>query len=370
MLNCKFVVTIIYKHIHILQQGKKIFWIAQVGGWLFYYLAMSFFYLMLRTHEQPGYFGALLGEVILGFLFTLHLHQRILKKNILDRALKGQIRFLLIATFLYSILLAVLVTFSNIIIGTDTPNGTLLFSIAANWFTDFMLILIWNLLYLGYHYVVKSNREALDKVRLETMVKDLELKTIKAHINPHFIFNALNSIKALVEEDPERTRTAITELSNILRSSLREDKQETTELANELAIVQDYLALEKIRFEDRLQVRLDIDEDTLSLPIPPMMLQTLVENGIKHGIAHAIDGGKVGIQSKLVDDRHEIKVENTGRLQPKKESSGFGIESTQHRLRILFGKESRFGIANSDHGTVIATIQMPVSISQKTIITE
>ncbi|MCG7860112.1 histidine kinase, partial [Flavihumibacter sediminis] len=99
------------------------------------------------------------------------------------------------------------------------------------------------------------------------------------------------SIRALIDENPSRARDAITELSNILRSSMQSEKSETVPLEKELNIVRDYLALEHIRFEDRLKVEYQIDEDTLDQPIPPMMLQTLVENAIKHGIGKQMKGG-------------------------------------------------------------------------------
>ena len=147
---------------------------------------------------------------------------------------------------------------------------------------------------------------------MESLVKELQLKTIKSHINPHFIFNALNSIRALVDENPERARTAITELSNILRSSMQAEKTETTTLEKELSIVKDYLELEQIRFEDRLKVEYDIDEDTLDQQVPPMMLQTLVENAIKHGISKQLNGGLIRVTSDFTDRHHELIVENTG----------------------------------------------------------
>ncbi|MCY7292876.1 MAG: histidine kinase, partial [Ferruginibacter sp.] len=134
---------------------------------------------------------------------------------------------------------------------------------------NIILLSIWLLIYVVWHFVDKNRKDQLDKLRLEGMVKSLELKTIKSHINPHFIFNALNSIRALVDENPERARTAITELSNILRSSLRAEKEETVPLQQELDIVQDYLALEQMRFEERLKIEMDIDPDTLMQPIPP-----------------------------------------------------------------------------------------------------
>ncbi|MEO6541546.1 MAG: histidine kinase, partial [Ferruginibacter sp.] len=153
---------------------------------------------------------------------------------------------------------------------------------------NLLLIAIWMLIYIVYHYVEKNRNDQLDRLKLESTVKELELKTIKSHINPHFIFNSLNSIRALVDENPKRARRAITELSNILRSSMQAEKSETVTLERELDIVKDYLALEQMRFEERLKIEFEIDEDTLQLPVPPMMLQTLVENAIKHGISKQI----------------------------------------------------------------------------------
>lgn len=152
------------------------------------------------------------------------------------------------------------------------------------------MIALWFLIYIVYHYL-ENRKDQLDRLKLESTVKELELKTIKSHINPHFIFNSLNSIRALVDENPERARTAITELSNILRSSMQAEKSETVSLQRELDIVTDYLALEHMRFEERLKVELDIDQDTLTQQVPPMMLQTLVENSIKHGISKLVNGG-------------------------------------------------------------------------------
>ena len=190
--------------------------------------------------------------------------------------------------------------------------STLFFS---NLIFDSPMIFIWVCIYYVWHYVQLGRMNEIQKVRLETLVKELELKTIKAHINPHFIFNALNSIRALVDENPERARTAITELSNILRSSMQAEKLETVTLEKELSIVKDYLALETIRFESRLQVAYHIDEDTLDQPVPPMMLQTLVENAIKHGISTLIEGGEIFIKTEKNIDAIIITVANSGILK-------------------------------------------------------
>lgn len=231
----------------------------------------------------------------------------------------------------------------------------------GNLLNNFLTIALWVLVYAIYHYIKQNRNNQIDKLKLEAVVKSLELKTIKSHINPHFIFNALNSIRALVDENPERARTAITELSNILRSSLQAEKQETVSLEQELDIVKDYLALEQMRFEERLQVELYIDEETLVEPVPPMMLQTLVENAIKHGISKQELGGKLIIYSKYVNNTHELRVINSGTLIPAKNGndSGFGIKSTQDRLNLLFQEHARFEIKQLPNNMVESKIIMP-----------
>jgi two-component system, LytTR family, sensor kinase len=193
-------------------------------------------------------------------------------------------------------------------------------------------------------------------------VRQLELNTIKAHINPHFIFNALNGIRALIDENPVRARKAITELSNILRSSLSAEKAETVPLEQELRIVKDYLALESMRFEDRLTIAFDIDERTLNNPIPPMMLQTLVENAIKHGISKQMKGGVIKISSTIKDNQHQLLVQNTGHLNGyAKHGGGFGISSTKDRLNLLYGEKASFEISQVDATLVEAKVQMPMT---------
>ncbi len=224
----------------------------------------------------------------------------------------------------------------------------------------FILVALWLLLYMVWHYLEKNRNDQLDKLTLEKTVKELELKTIKSHINPHFIFNSLNSIRALVDENPERARRAITELSNILRSSMQVEKMETVPMQKELDIVKDYLALEQMRFEERLRIEMNIDEDTLEQPVPPMMLQTLVENAIKHGISKHIDGGFIKVISQFKNDTHEMIVQNSGHLNGEMNENGFGIKSTEDRLRFLYQGKARFQIKNIDGDMVESKVTMPV----------
>ncbi|MEP7163682.1 MAG: histidine kinase [Ferruginibacter sp.] len=226
-----------------------------------------------------------------------------------------------------------------------------------------ILIALWLLIYLVWHYINKNRNDQIDKLRLEAMVKSLELKTIKSHINPHFIFNAHNSIRALVDENPERARQAITELSNILRSSMQAENMETVPLQQELDIVSDYLALEHMRFEERLQIEMQINKDTLGQTVPPMMLQTLVENAIKHGISKNMKGGLVRICSDFKNGHHELIVQNTGSLNGnvRKNKEGFGIISTQQRLNLLYQGKANFEIYDINGGMVESKISMPIA---------
>lgn len=231
-----------------------------------------------------------------------------------------------------------------------------------NYLFTFILCALWLLIYLVWHYIVKDRKDQLDKLKLETTVKELELKTIKSHINPHFIFNSLNSIRALVDENPERARTAITELSNILRSSMQAEKSETVTLEKELDIVKDYLALEHMRFEERLKVEMEVDEDTLQQAVPPMMLQTLVENAIKHGISKQVSGGIVRVIARFKDDHLELLVQNTGQLSTVINGDGFGIKSTQDRLNLMYQGKAYFVIKNTGNNMVESKVIMPVTI--------
>jgi sensor histidine kinase YesM len=340
------------------------YWLCQIGGWTAYCIVYTFFYLTIRTKPLNFFFHSLIVDACLGILITHGMRYIIKSGNFLSQPFRKQIIYFLTTTFTFAFIYAFLMVFIEDrifnILGDHMKDLGFFNKVVRVSLGCFLFLLIWNLLYYIFHFVQKSQIQQLDKIRLESLVKELELKTIKSHINPHFIFNALNSIRALVDENPERARTAITELSNILRSSMHAEKVETTTLEKELSIVKDYLALELIRFEKRLNIEYAIDEDTLDQPVPPMMLQTLVENAIKHGISKKIDGGDIKIISDFKEDYHELIVQNSGQLNGTINAEGFGIASTYDRLNILFGNKAKFELKNIE-GMVQARIIMPIT---------
>ncbi|MFB6455623.1 sensor histidine kinase [Chitinophaga sp. Hz27] len=332
------------------------YWWCQILGWLTYFLVNAF---VFSSTPNTLYYVSLVVLTLMGVIST--------------HAFRYLVRRLEWETYTMD---KQLLLFFWIMVGSGTLLFICKYLIMRFIFMDeerevddtfrglisaYILMTIWWATYFIYHYVERTRAEKLDQLTLQATVKELELKTIKAQLNPHFIFNALNSIRALVDENPQRARTAITELSNILRSSMAAEKAETVSMEKELNIVKDYLALETIRFEERLVVTYDIDPDTLTLQVPPMMLQTLVENAIKHGISKTISGGNVMISSHLKGLQHEITIENTGQfVENPRNGHGFGLESTRQRLSLLFGNRASFEIRNKDAQMVEARVLMPI----------
>ncbi|HEY6902148.1 MAG TPA: histidine kinase [Puia sp.] len=345
------------------KRGSKYYWWCQLGGWAFLVLVLVLSAIV--SFEQRITDKLVYNTLIVAVagLISTHVFREVIRQwgwvqlpleKAIPKFLLG-IFFTCIVGSLIRILLGDVLHVVSSLKNSEFPGRMVAMTAEYG-----LMIVPWTLIYYIYHYIDKYSKQQLDTLKLEALVKELELKTIKAHINPHFIFNALNSIRALIDENPVRARTAVTELSNILRSSMQAEKLETVTFEKELNIVKDYLALEHIRFEDRLQVEYEIDEDTLDQPIPPMMLQTLVENAIKHGISRQVDGGKVKIISDFRDNYHELVILNTGVLKANRNKDGFGLASTQNRLQILFGQKANFDIREVNGNTVEARVLIPV----------
>ena len=333
------------------------YWIFQLAGWGLFAAINIFLASFVMNTLSPEGLMRLTFFVEIGILFTHIMREIIRSTDLLLKPLKQQI----------IILISLIIIFSLMAGGTNAPfeyfcqlrinTYKVLFYVDFGYYIS--VITIWTFIYFMYHFMAKTRKQELDTIKLEALVKSLELKTIKANINPHFIFNALNGIRALIDENPARARKAVTELSNILRSSLNAEKGETVSLEDELKIVKDYLALENMRFEDRLKIEYEIDDDTLDQQVPPMMLQTLVENAIKHGISKNIRGGMVRIISDFTGNFHELAVQNTGHLNGGLSHQGFGLSSTQDRLNLLYGEKAKFEIRQINPDLVEAKVLIP-----------
>jgi two-component system, LytTR family, sensor kinase len=219
-----------------------------------------------------------------------------------------------------------------------------------------VIFFLWCILYFTFHYIDQYNKS----LKYEASMVQIELNNLKSQLNPHFIFNALNSIRALVDENPVKSKQAINQLSNILRRSLASDKKGLTKFDDELKIVKDYLGLESIRFEERLKTEFDIHPDSHDYYVPPLMIQTLVENGIKHGISRLTAGGIIQVRTTVENDRMKIQIRNTGQLNGQlKEAEGLGIKNTVQRLKLIYGQNASFRIVNENNNFVLTEIVVP-----------
>jgi len=164
-------------------------------------------------------------------------------------------------------------------------------------------------------------------------------------------------------EDPGRAQSMVTELSNILRYSLQSGRTETVPLEAEIEAVTAYLKLEGIRLEERLRVLIEVDPESLETRIPPMLLQTLVENGVKHGVARLPRGGEIRVASRVENEAVRIQVRNSGQLGEGDGSTRMGLDNAKERLRLLYGNAASLVLRNYDSDSVVAEISIPLTLA-------
>lgn len=220
-------------------------------------------------------------------------------------------------------------------------------------------LLAWALAYIAYRSIVRGRLEELRALRSEAANREGQLANLRSQLNPHFMFNALNSIRSLIEEDPERAKAAITQLSAILRNAMSTVKRRTVPLGEEIDMVRAYLTLEAMRYEERLRVRFDIAPGLERDPVPPMMLQTLVENAVRHGIAKLPAGGEVVVAAVRDSAGTLITVSNTGRLaMGRARPEGIGLRNSRKRLRHIYGDQATIRL-HEQEGKVICELLLP-----------
>jgi len=213
------------------------------------------------------------------------------------------------------------------------------------------------LLYLisaGMHYALASLEESKDALNREMQAlvaaRDAELKALKAQINPHFLFNSLNSISALAGVDAARAREMCVRLSDFLRSSLRVGERDAVSLSEELALAHNYLAVEQVRFGARLRVEEQIAPECASATVPPLLLQPLVENAVKHGIASMTEGGTIRLEAWRVENAMHIRVENP--FDPEGATArrnGLGLQIVKRRLAARYGDRANMAATGTEH---------------------
>ena len=215
-----------------------------------------------------------------------------------------------------------------------------------------LLVLIF-LLIAATHYVIitfeQSRETELQTFELKVLAQDAELRALRAQIDPHFLFNSLNSISALTTSDPSKARTMTLLLADFFRKSLEYGAKKHISLENELSLISDFLTIEQVRFGLRLKIEQDIKEECKKALVPPLILQPLVENAVRHGIAHLVEGGTVRIHCEGRGERLHLQVENPVDVdRPKRKGTGVGVRNVRSRLDTLYGNDARVDVEETN----------------------
>jgi len=340
----------------------KLYWIFQIGGWSLYAL-LTIISGPIVTDDKLNapYLTLFISEAVFFFLSTHVYRTIIIKQKWLNQGMGKIIPKVLISTLLMGFLIYALRVSVSYIFGIFNTELYQIYNILGLTTTNALILFLWSLLYFIYHYFERFNIS----LKYESALNEIELNQLKSQLNPHFIFNALNSIRALVDEDPTKSKLAITQLSNILRNSLITDRKRLTNFENELKTVKDYLGLESIRYEERLKTDFDIHPESNRFSVPPLMLQTLIENGIKHGISNLKEGGFIKLRTQVINSQLNIQIRNSGQYfngAPMIAYRGYGIRNTRQRLKLIYGDLASFKIMNEDNTTVLTEIVIPLNI--------
>ena len=343
---------------------KQMYWVLQLFGWSAFTSGnLIFNYLSNKrlTIDDAAYslLIVLLGIVISHFVrFTIRFYGW--QKETINRS------------FHKLAILSVLVGILNIsllyLLSSCWENGLIKNFTKADFFaqsgTFGTVYFIWGIIYFSTYFFKNFKKEEILNLKQQSQIKEIQLNHFKSQLNPHFIFNSMNGIRALIDEDTLKAKEGITQLSNILRHTLTIEKKQLIYLEEELKLVRDYLNLEKIRFEERLEYSIQTSDSCNHYQIPPMLIQTLVENAIKHGIGKLIKGGHLRINCLANETELNLEIVNSGQYSPDEDvsnesASGFGIENSRQRLQFIFGDKANFEIKNLNENEVITKLKIP-----------
>ena len=233
--------------------------------------------------------------------------------------------------------------------------------VLAHYVQGVLVISVWCAVVVTANEVNHRRSAEMEALRLALIAQTSQFQALRSQLNPHFLFNCLNSLRELIDEDRTRAKEVIDLLSALLRYTLRADRVETVSLKEELEAVEDYLTLEKVRFEERLRTRFDVDPQSLDARLPPMLLQTLAENGVKHGIARLPAGGELAVVTQALGENLRIEVTNPGKLSDATEgSSAIGLGNARERLRLMYGNSASLTLTAAGESKVRAEVVIPL----------
>lgn len=337
---------------------SKEFWITNTAGWTFA-AALNIIsqYLGNNFDLVKAIFGII--PMIAAFVFTSALRIYWGYKNIYSYSPQK----LVIVLIPQSIITTLLIVFFGVgsIVLVRGYSGNIPKLLVSNFLSLYFIVLLWIAVYYVFIYYTSLQKKEIDNLKLLNSLQQAHLTNLKNQLNPHFLFNALNNIRSLIREDAEKSRTMITSLTDILRYSLNSRNEQKVMLKNEIDFIHEYLRIEHLHMEDRLNYSFEVSEKAETVLIPPMAIQLLVENSIKHGISKSIMPGTLSINVYIESEELIIEVKNSGELIAKNptEETGVGLNNLKERIKLLYGNKSKFELQQLD-GFVLATLILPL----------
>jgi len=340
---------------NIFEINNRNFWIAQLGGWAIFALANFLIQwlvgmpmqLVLHNTASASISGLITSTAYREGVRRLRWHSWHLPKLIL---------FIIAATTALSIFWYGI---TSLIFGLlDGQFALSVNDMIGNLGNGGLLFLIWNLIYFFLHYFARYQSSEIERWRLEAENKAARINLLESQLNPHFVFNTLNNIRALVQEDPQAAREMLMNFSDLFRYTLQHNKRKVVKVEEEIEMAQHYLSLMKIQFEQRLRYSIDLAPEAKEADIPPMMIQLLVENAIKHGISHISEGGEIAIMVKKQKNRLLASVSNTGPWRINDGDMGAGLDNIRNRLQLNYGTKGTLHILKEEN-RVTVSLQLP-----------
>lgn len=349
------------KTIH--SRTHKLYWQCQLGGWG----AVSIFWLYIAlfrdNYEIPHALFNYLLDLSICIALThayrvLALHGKWNELNI-KKLIWKVIPALIILSVLFMVFMNLKMSSFHYLVNGKNHflRNTLVWNPVL--ITGLRHMSIWLLAYHLYHFYQREVLTAQMNAQLTLVAKQAQFANLSAQLNPHFLFNSLNSIKALIIENPKTARRAVDLLSDILRSSLYDKRQTTVALEDEMALVKDYLELEKLRFEERLRITIEVDQQLNNIQILPFSIQLLAENALKHGIDKQLEGGELYISATKNINKAVIVIKNPGEFRATN-NKGLGLKNLKDRLQLKYKAEAQLKVEEIAHETVLATLTLPI----------
>ena len=352
--------------------ASRSYWLCQLGGWGLYsalQLCAGAFLMHLPWVRVSIELAILNGT---GMIFTHRLHAYIRVHNWSAYGLRSLVPRIAVASLLLALPLGIVSPLASVsslqssegLIQELAPDIQLHFGalirVLHQWMSWTALFAVWLVIYFVALSIRRRRNAELRQSELARSLQQAELRLLKAQLNPHFLFNALNTVRSLIPDDPKVAQVVVTRFANTLRYALSAGQHEIVPLSKELEIIRDYLQIESLRFEDRLSVDYSVSEEAAAVGIPSMLLQTLVENAIKHGIAQLPRGGRIKVAAVVRAGVLLLEVTSprpTGVVPMRR---GVGLHNSAERLRLIFGPSASLSLDLSQPDLAVANVRIPV----------